>query len=204
MRRRTAKAKRRERQEAIERRIVRLALLLLANEVEAVRLIGPVLGLERAGADLGELELPNVDRLVVLRAREVRAGKTHEVHAAFPGEAGALLRALHELPGQAMEAFIFGHVERHDLRRVSRTMDCSTTAIGRHLESAEAELAARFKGDLEAATAALHAAYEAFDPMPAIQTVRAGAVRRRRRRRWMIAVLLAIIVVAVILAWLAL
>ncbi len=192
------KGRRRARRSAVEQRIVRLALLLLANEVEAVQLSGPVLGLEQAGADLASLQLPNVDRLVVLRAREVRATEAHAVQNVVPGRAGELLRALHALPGQAMEAWIFAHVEKQDLRRVSRTMDCSTTAIARHLEYAERELARRFPDDVEAAAAELRAAYEAFDPAPAIETVRAGAARWRARRRTIVALSLALLAAAIV------
>lgn len=195
---RRKKQARQEKQAAVEKRIVRLALLLLANEIEAVQLIGPVLGLERAGSDLGALDLANVDRLVVLRAREVRAREEHEPQQIYPGKAGRLLRALHDLPGQAMEAWIFAHVEGQDLRRVSRAMDCSTTAIARHLEYAEATLEKRLGGTVEEAAAELRAAHDAFDPAPAIETVRAGAARRRKRRRVTILIIAAVLTLALL------
>ncbi|MCK4873698.1 MAG: sigma-70 family RNA polymerase sigma factor [Phycisphaerales bacterium] len=187
------------RREALEARIVRLAVVLTGDKEAAVRLIERVLGDRPRRRDVARMDLAHVDRLAVLRAREVRASKDHRAkHDVFAGEAGRVLSALHTLPGQPMEAWVLAHVERLDLREVSRAMDCSTTAIGRHLEHAEAKLRDLFGDEADEAAGALYRAMEMYRPGEVIATVR-GVRRRRTWGRLVVALVLVVVAVTVVL-----
>ena len=120
---------------ACERRVYRLATLLTGNPNAATKVIKRVLS---AQPDLAELDSAHMDRLTVLRSRELRP-------AALVSElvAPRLSQALARLPAQQREAWVFARVYATPEREMSRAMDCSVTATQRHLEQAEQALEAQ-------------------------------------------------------------
>jgi hypothetical protein len=197
---------RRTRIHPVEERIVRLALFLTADEHASVRMIREVLG-GRSSRTWGRLDPRHVDRLVVLRSREVRerrAGEAadHRPDVFLPSGAQALVARLHRLPGQAMEAWYFHHVEGFGLRDVSRVMDCSTTAISRHLNHAERTLREEGPIDLASWAEEIRAALTAYEPREVITWVHDQRTKRRFRRfvRWVVVCsLVGLLVVVVVL-----
>ncbi len=117
---------------ACERRVYRLATLLTGNPIAATGVIRAVIG---AQPDLGNLDNAHMDRLTVLRSREIAA-------STLVGEAiaGITASALADLAVQQREAWIFSRVYRLGDREMARAMDCSTTALKAHLDQAEAAM----------------------------------------------------------------
>ncbi len=118
--------------ESCERRVYRLATLLTGNPNAAVKVIKSVVN---AQPDLRKLDDSHMDRLTVLRSREIRPGAI--VSKLVPMK---LAQILSSLAPQQREAWVFMHVYRIPLRDMSKAMDCSTTATERHIDQAEAEL----------------------------------------------------------------
>ena len=162
--------------EACERRVYRLATLLTGNPVAATRVIESVVD---AQPDLRRLDNTHMDRLTVLRSRELTPGRL-VVETVPPAAAEAL--AL--LTSQQREAWVFTHVYRIEMRDVARAMDCSVTATSRHLQVAEETVAERLGTAVEQAVEALLSYSMALD-VPAFYR----AARRRRRRRRLLTVI---------------
>ncbi|NNF43305.1 MAG: hypothetical protein HKN62_09700, partial [Phycisphaerales bacterium] len=95
--------------------------------------------------------------------------------------------ALADLPGQAREAWVLGHVYRLEPRALARAMDCSRTAVLRHLDQAQAALT-----PAEEAANALRA-YAATLEVPAFYR---DARRRRRWRRLVVRICVALVAAA--------
>mgnify|MGYP003575705683 CR=1 FL=1 len=117
--------------EACERRVFRLAMLLTGNPDAAVKVIKQVIA---AQPDLRNVDGAHMDRLTVLRCREVKAVPLNVPGAAVGPD---VAEALAKLPAQQREAWVFSKVYRMDLREMSRAMDCSTTAIAMHQDQAD-------------------------------------------------------------------
>lgn len=126
---------------ACERRVYRLATLLTGNPVAATKVITRVVD---AQPDLRKLDAAHMDRLTVLRSREIAAGSLAD--ESIPRAAADALAALNP---QQREAWVFARVYRVDLREMARAMDCSTTATQNHLDRAE-EAMGRAEGAAEA------------------------------------------------------
>ncbi len=156
--------------EACERRVYRLATLLTGNPVAATRVIESVVD---AQPDLRRLDDTHMDRLTVLRSRELTPGRL--VVGTVPP---AVCEALALLTSQQREAWVFTHVYRVEMRDAARAMDCSVTATRRHLQVAEDTVAERLGAAVEQAVEALLSYSMALD-VPAFYR----AARRRRRRR---------------------
>lgn len=169
---------------ACERRVFRLATLLTGNPRLAAGVITVVVD---ARPDLEQLDSAHLDRLTVLRSREITAGEL--VHPDVPQPVAA---AIASLPAQPREAWVFARVYRMPLREIARAMDCSLTAIERHLQQADRAMAdlPAIPAD-EAAKKLLR--YSMRLDVPAFYR----AARRRRRivRRLMIA-LVAVVLIA--------
>lgn len=118
--------------EACERRVYRLATLLTGNPVAATKVIAQVVD---AQPDLRNLDSAHMDRLTVLRSREITSATL--VHENVPQ---AIASTLASLSQQQREAWIFARVYRMEVREMSKAMDCSTAATQRHLEQADATL----------------------------------------------------------------
>jgi hypothetical protein len=175
---------------ACELRVYRLATLLTGDPVKAVRVIEAVVD---AQPDVRRLDSAHLDRLTVLRSREIESAEIADA-AVPPAAAGALAR----LPGQAREAWVLTHTYQLGLRDTSRAMDCSTTATQRHLEHAEQSLAAAL-GDAAAIAKKRFLAYSSSLSIP--DFFRARRRRRQQTRRVLLAFALAAIVALIL--WVA-
>lgn len=118
--------------ESCERRVYRLAVLLTGDPQAAVKVISQVLDSQ---PDLRNLDGAHMDRLTVLRSREVKPAAM-----ADPGVLEEVAEAVSRLPVQQREAWVFARVYRMEPREMARAMDCSTTALTMHLEQADAAL----------------------------------------------------------------
>ncbi len=115
--------------QACERRVFRLAMLLLGDPNAAARVIEAVVD---AQPDLGAIDSAHLDRLTVLRSRELRP-------RAIDSEAVSqdVAEALAGLPVQVREAWVFTRVYRMPPRETAKAMDCSVTATQRHLAAGD-------------------------------------------------------------------
>jgi hypothetical protein len=175
---------------ACERRVYRLATLLTGDPVAATRVIEAVVD---AQPDLRRVSSARLDRLTVLRAREIEPARI-----ADPAVPPAAARALTAMPGQAREAWVLTHTYRLGLRGASRAMDCSTTATARHLQQAERALAAALGDAVETARERL-LAYSMALTVPAFYRAR----RRRRRQLGRLVVALALAAIIALVMWAA-
>jgi hypothetical protein len=118
--------------QACERRVYRLAVLLTGNPIAATQVIAQVVD---AQPDLRHLDSAHMDRLTVLRSREIRPGRlvSDLIDA-------SIADALEGLLPQQREAWVFARVYRVMEREMARAMDCSVTATHRHLEQADAAM----------------------------------------------------------------
>ncbi len=121
--------------EACERRVYRLATLLTGNPVAATKVIHYVI---EAQPDLSQLDSAHMDRLTVLRSRELPVSIL-----AFDKVPHRLAEALANLSPQQREAWVFARVYGAPEREIAKAMDCSLTATLRHLEQADTTLRAR-------------------------------------------------------------
>jgi len=137
-----------------------------------------------------------LDRLILLRARERAGSRSRAGRSPAQEEADrdsdesppALLRTLHTLPRQAMEAWLLRRLDALDEVQASRAMDCSKSAMARHLAVAYRRLEEILGGNIEDRVSALRAWSDALEPAGAIRHLRVA--RRRRRAGRLIAALL--------------
>lgn len=172
---------------ACERRVYRLAVLLTGDPIAATRVITAVVGSQ---PDLSKLDSAHMDRLTVLRSREISpACLVHDLVAARTAE------GLSKLTPQQREAWVMGRIYQTPLREMSRAMDCSTTAAERHL--LQADVAMRSALGIEPAVAANQfRKYSMTLEVPEFHRRR----ERFRRRLRLAGVLVLIAVVAGVLA----
>jgi DNA-directed RNA polymerase specialized sigma24 family protein len=114
---------------ACERRVYRLAVLLTGRPEAAVEVIVAVVASPRS---LRALDGAHLDRLTILRSREMAAGTL--VSDLVPSE---LASALGSLPAQPRESWVLARVFATPLRETARAMDCSVTATKLHLAQAD-------------------------------------------------------------------
>ncbi len=162
----------------IERRIWRLAFLLTGDPDAAADLIARVL---HSRPDPTALDAARLDRLIVLRSREIAPGASRSVPGA-PEDAARALHAALSMPPQPLEAWVLTRVDLLDELHVSRAMDCSRTAAGNHLASADARMKTLLADRLDAGVSALRAYADSLNPAPLIAQARARARARRKRR----------------------
>jgi len=178
--------------EACERRVYRLAALLTGNPVAATRVIEAVVG---AQPDLRALDNAHMDRLTVLRSREIAAARL--VHDALPTAVAASLAAM---PPQQREAWVLSRVYELLPRETARAMDCSVTATARHLEQADAMMGRALGGQSDQAAQALLSYALSLD-VPAFYRLRQ---RRRRRIRLILRIAGIVLLMALVTAAFAL
>src|SRR6056297_1742673 len=125
---------------SLHRRLYRLALLLTGRPERAdvhARAVATdaIRRRPRSGGRprLGPASADRLERQVLLACRRDAAGDPR----AAPG-----FGRLEGLPGQFREAFVLVRVLGRSLREAARAMDCSRTAVRRHLERADAALLA--------------------------------------------------------------
>ena len=177
--------------ESCERRVYRLATLLTGNPNAAVRVIQSVVD---AQPDLRKLDDSHMDRLAVLRSREIKSGAI--VNKLVPLK---LAQALASLAPQQREAWVFMHVYKIPLRDMSKAMDCSTTATERHIEQAAANLTEKLGTESNEAGKIL-LSYSMTLNVP--EFYRANQ-RRKRRMKWFYRVTAAVFILAAIIAGLS-
>ncbi len=157
---------------ACERRVYRLATLLTGDPIAATRVIEAVVD---AQPDLRRLDSARLDRLTVLRCREIEPGRL--VHDAVPAAAA---EALAGLPAQPREAWVLTNACGLPLRETARSMDCSITATTRHLEHARRALAETLGNAAEDAPAAFRACSASLGVPDFYRRRRARRLQRRR------------------------
>lgn len=191
-----------DRRLAYQRRAWRLAVMLSDSPAQARDLFEHLM---RELPDIERLDPVRLDRMVIMRAREYQPPL--EDQAAHPGAelgqppADAATHALllaRTLPRQAMESWLLRHVDQMDDREIAKAMDCSMTALLRHLDVAEAHMREHLAGHFDHGTAALRDRTNQLDPMPEIERFEAARRRRQLIRRAGLLILLAILVAA---AW---
>jgi DNA-directed RNA polymerase specialized sigma24 family protein len=202
---------------AAQARAWRLALLLTGAEDLATEV---AIQVRRAQPKLEALDPRRLDRLIVLRSREVvqRASRhasgastsaAPDAAAEAPPDARALLQALAAIEEQPREAWILARIDGLDEIEVARSMDCSKTAAARFLTEADAATvgggdgSASSLGNLGDRIEAVRRWLDSLSPQEAIE---ARLIRHRRRRVWLGVWLLAaaalITAVVLLLAWL--
>lgn len=163
--------------DSCERRVYRLAVLLTGDPRAAVRVIEQVVGVQ---PDLRRLDTAHLDRLAVLRSREIRPA-TLPAPAGGGGAAGErVVGALASLNAQQREAWIFSHVYRMQPREIAKAMDCSVRAVQVHLTGADGVMNDALKDGVRQAGEAL-LAYSMNLRVPAFYRAYAA---RRRLWRW--------------------
>lgn len=178
---------------ACQRRVYRLATLLTGNPTSATRVISAVVD---AQPNLESVDSAHLDRLTVLRSREIRAGTIADER--LPHEDA---RILAELDQQPREAWIFSRVYRMPPREGARAMDCSVRAFQIHLDSADRAVAAR-TNDAERLAQQIRT-YQVQLDVPAFHQHRLSRRRRFRLvgRLIIAAVILAVVAGAAVLIW---
>jgi hypothetical protein len=177
--------------QSCERRVYRLATLLTGNPKLAAGVITVVVD---AQPDLGRLDSAHMDRLTVLRSREIRAGVLRT-----PMIPDDLADALAKLPAQQREAWILAKVYQLPDRELARAMDCSLTATKRHLELADQSMRQQLGPELAEDGPQLLLRYSMTLDVPAFFRAQQ---RRRRIVRWLLSgLLLAILLSAAIVIW---
>ena len=112
----------------------------------------------------------------------------------LPAAADSALAALADLPAQQREAWVLRALDAENEIDASKAMDCSRTALARHLEHAESAMREVLGDTYDAALAALRARAETFDPSPAV-----AAASDTRRLRRTIRILIAIVVLTMLI-----
>lgn len=174
--------------ESCERRVYRLATLLTGNPNAAVMVIKSVVN---AQTDLRKLDDWHMDRLTVLRSREIKPGEI--INTLVPRK---LSQALASLEPQQREAWVFKNVYKIPLRDMSKAMDCSTTATVRHIDQATAELKEKLGTEFKEAGQIL-LSYSMTLKVP--EFYRANQ-RRKRRMKWFYRVAATVFILAAIIA----
>lgn len=172
---------------ACERRVYRLATLLTGDPDAATGVMEAVL---RAQPDLRAMQSARLDRLTVLRCREVRSQPLHA--EALRGEAA---RAIASLAAQAREVWLLVRAYGLPLREAARAMDCSVTATTRHLQRADETMAGVLGGGVGGSIEALRAHSKSLQ-VPAAYLARQD--RRRRHRRVLTMVMLLLLALALL------
>ncbi len=168
----------------------RLATLLSGNARLAAGVISAVVD---AQPDVSQLDGAHLDRLTVLRSREISPGMLLDA----PGVSCEVAKALAGLHTQLREAWIFARVYRMDVREMARAMDCSTSATQRHLDLADEAMAGELGVPLAAEAPAQLLRYVMALEVPEFYR---AARRRRRLLKWMLVTLGAVIVLVLIVA----
>lgn len=180
--------------EACERRVYRLATLLAGNPAAATNVIAEVVD---AQPDLRDLDSAHMDRLTVLRSREIEPATL--VHDLIPPK---VAEAVAGLTSQQREAWVFARVYRAPEREIARAMDCSVTATMRHLDLADAAMSAKLGAQMAATAAPTLLSYSMSMDVP--KFYRVERIRRRHARialMWLGAGAAALIIAAAILWW---
>lgn len=174
--------------ESCERRVYRLATLLTGNPKLAAGVITAVVD---AQPDLRRMDSAHMDRLTVLRSREIKPGLLQS-----PEIPEDLADALAALPAQQRESWILTRVYQLPERELARAMDCSLTATKRHLEQADQAMFERLGPELAADGPRLLLSYSMTLDVPAF--FRAQQKRKRIVRLMMFGLIALLVIVAIV------
>ena len=180
---------------ACQRRAYRLATLLTGDPVGAVRVLEAV---ERSQPDLRAIDSARLDRLTILRSREVTAGPLPA--EALPADAAG---AIAGLAAQPREAWMLIRAYGLPLRETARAMDCSVTATKRHVELADQRMAAILDGHGVAGAIEAVRAYSKSLRLPDHYEVHRERRRRDGRIRTLIIMVLVVVLIMAVVAWLS-
>lgn len=180
---------------ACERRAYRLATLLTGDPAGAVGVLEAV---ERSQPDLRAMDSARLDRLTVLRSREVQPGP-------LPAEAlpPAAARAIADLGAQPREAWLLVRAYGLPLRETAKAMDCSVTATTRHIERADDVLASSLGGKGVAGAIEALRTYSKSLSLPEHYVVRRARRRRNKRVLALILLILLVILFMAVIDWLS-
>lgn len=187
---------------ALEARVWRLAFLLSADPAAADRLAEAILRTER---DLRRVPPERLDRLIILRARELGAARSREAPLSggppiMSDFAARAHRAVLNLAPQPREAWVLARIDSLGEIATARAMDCSRTAAARFLSQADDHLRSELGAGFEQAVGELRAAADALDPAPRVFAVRQALSRRRAMKLAIIGIALAILLLGGALA----
>ncbi len=146
--------------------------------------------MERSQPDLRAIDSARLDRLAILRSREVTAGPLPA--EALPADAAG---AIADLAAQPREAWVLIRAYGLPIRDTARAMDCSVTATKRHIELADRRMAATLDGHGVAGAIEALRAYSISLRLPDHYVVR----RERRRQNGRVLTLIIIVLVVVLL-----
>jgi hypothetical protein len=180
--------------ESCERRVYRLATLLTGDPHAATRVIGQVIDVQ---PDLSRLDGPHMDRLTVLRSREIasRPLRSDVVPA-------AIAEAIARLPPQQREAWVFSRVYQLQDRELAKAMDCSVTATRLHLNNAE-QTVIRWLGADAAHAADSLLRYSMSLEVPGIYRVLRDRKRRFRKAIRIVGIASFVLAILTVIAWLS-
>jgi len=175
--------------------VYRLAALLSGNPLAAGEVIHAVLD---AQPNLDAMESARMDRLTVLRSREIEPGRI--VDDRIPA---GLAEAIAHLSPQQREAWVLVRIYHVPMREAARAMDCSVTALTQHMKLSQdaMETALGLAGSMTQDDAAelLRAWSLALDvPQFIVQ-----AEHRRKRTRIALGIVIVILAVGAIVGALA-
>lgn len=182
---------------ACERRAYRLATLLTGDPVAAMDVVEAMV---RAQPDLRVLDTARLDRLTVLRSREITPGTPGRLPADVLGADAA--GALDSLATQPREAWLLARTYGLSPRETARAMDCSVTATARHVERAD-DVMARMLGGSDGPCRGVVGAIEAlrvYSGSLALPPLYLARQRRRRRRRQLLAMVLLVATALAVMA----
>ncbi len=179
---------------ACERRAYRLATLLTGDPVAAR---GVVEAMVRAQPDLRVLDTARLDRLTVLRSREITPCAL-QADALDADAAGALA----SLAAQSREAWLLARTYGLTQRETARAMDCSVTATARHVERADDVMSRTLGGPDEPCHGVAGAieALRAYSKSLQLPQQYLARQRRRRRRKQLLAMVLLVALALAVMA----
>ena len=111
------------------------------------------------------------------------------------------LAALRTLKPQQRESWILRELDDVDLIEASKSMDCSKTALTRHLEAAITSMREALGDDHDAVLNSLKRDADALDPEPFIQRRKSRRARGRTRQLVIWGVAASFIVVVSVILW---
>jgi len=175
--------------DACERRVFRLASLIGGDPAAALRVVEAVIDVP---GGVGALDDAHLDRLTILRSREMTPRAVP-----LAGLDPVLARRFAAMHFQHREAWILAEVYGLLPRDAAKAMDCSVTAMERHLAAARSGIE-HVEGEGEALSEAMRARSLALTPPPSMRRRRRMIGRVRRWTRIVIRLLIAGAVIALI------
>jgi hypothetical protein len=203
----------------------RLALLLTGQCSRADAVMAEVM---LSQPILAQMQTARIRRLVILRARDIAGLRTRTAKpwlmrvreaqhrargAVIAGDAEATtevfddlaliaFKAASMLERQPMEAWLLHRVEDLELRQVARAMDCSTSAVQRHLEQAEGSLGQTLGVEYPRAIEQLREQSRSLGALPSLQRSWERRIGRRSVRLWSVRIIVGVVLIAsVYLIW---